>query len=399
MKLKVNQTQTLKLNTKMIQNLKILEMNSFELDKYILDEVSTNPLLLFNSKIPYRNNDDFINVASDTSIKDDLLYQLNTSNIDNKIGMYIIESLDDRGYFTNDINSSIKILNTTLSKFLKTLKQIQQFEPVGIASTSLKECLKTQVMLHKDNKILLKAIDNLELFGLGYFDKLSNILNIPKVEVENIFKTIKSLNPIPLNGYVKQAQTLIPEIFVKVIDDKVVFKLDDYSKLIVIDDSIKTDDKETLKYLKEKRKLANKLLNACQRRTLTLTIIVETIFKLQEDFFLESKINVLTLKTISELTSFHISTIHRAIKNKAFEFNNQTYPLSVLFTTGVNDISQSDIKKLVKEIINNEDKTKPLSDQKISEILLLKNIEVSRRTISKYRKSLRILSTIKRKIV
>ena len=274
MKLKVNQTQTLKLNTKMIQNLKILEMNSFELDKYILDEVSTNPLLLFNSKIPYRNNDDFINVASDTSIKDDLLYQLNTSNIDNKIGMYIIESLDDRGYFTNDINSSIKILNTTLSKFLKTLKQIQQFEPVGIASTSLKECLKTQVMLHKDNKILLKAIDNLELFGLGYFDKLSNILNIPKVEVENIFKIIKSLNPIPLNGYVKQAQTLIPEIFVKVIDDKVVFKLDDYSKLIVIDDSIKTDDKETLKYLKEKRKLANKLLNACQRRTLTLTIIV-----------------------------------------------------------------------------------------------------------------------------
>ena len=66
MKLKVNQTQTLKLNTKMIQNLKILEMNSFELDKYILDEVSTNPLLLFNSKIPYRNNDDFINILAKT---------------------------------------------------------------------------------------------------------------------------------------------------------------------------------------------------------------------------------------------------------------------------------------------------------------------------------------------
>ncbi len=402
MRLKVsqqlNQIQTIKFNQSMIHDLKILEMDAFNLEKLINNEIESNPILNLNYNYRIKKDYDFSNIASETSILEDLMYQLNTSNINNKIGTYILNSLDDNGYFSIDINESIEILKCSIKEFNKTLTSIQNLEPKGIASRNLKEYLLIQA-IDKRNLLLVEAIKNIELFAQGKFERLSKELNVSRDKVNELFKEIKNLNPYPINNIRSNNTILLPDIHIEIEDDKVIFMVEDYSKLILIDEDTTYEDKEANKYINEKRAQAKSLQRSTHRRTLTLIKIIKAILDIQNDYFFTGKLKTLTLKMISEITEFNISTISRAIKNKGYTFNNCIYPISNLFDVNVNSNSKKQILKLIKDLINNEDKNNPLSDLDISKLLLKDNINISRRAISKYRNNLRILSSSKRKAI
>jgi len=288
-------------------------------------------------------------------------------------------------------------------------------EPYGIGARSIKECLLIQSLkLNILDKIMEKIILNhLENIAENKYEVVGKAVNISSREAQRYGDLIKKLEPKPSRGFYtgEQVNYVIPDAEIKNINGEF-FVLMNESVLprLMINKAYRevlqnNEDSETNAYVKEKINQALFLIKSIEQRKNTLHKVLECVIDKQKDFFKFGKqhIRPLILKEVSEIINVHESTVSRAIKDKYVLTSYGTIKIKDLFASGLSSNSNDDdmatakIKNEIKIIINEENKSKPLSDQIISTILADRNMNISRRTVAKYREELGIKSSSMRK--
>lgn len=459
--LTIEQTQKLTMTPELIQAIQILQFNSQELEEYVQEELIENPVLELDSSfnveendreskhieedidfrervkyqerefddISYRQweyseeNEDGISsfekfTSNDETLLDVLLLELSTSSlegIDRKIGRYIIESLDDNGYLHISSKEIADAFNTTVEHIEDVLDVIQTFDPLGIGARTLEECLAIQL---REKKLLEKSVEYILLNHLKDIaeNRLNNICKKTGMsikDVQMVADLIRSLEPKPGRAYEdhNKVKYIIPDVFIdKIGDEYIVHSNDDIVPNLVVSKyyvnllNSNPTDKELNKYLNEKYDQANWLIRSIEQRKKTIYNVVNSVLNHQIDFikYGPKYLKTLTLREVAEDVGVHESTVSRSINGKYMQTPRGVYEIKYFFSSGVNDIngegmSSNSVKTYIKEIVDKEDPYNPYSDQQMVEILSDKGIEISRRTVSKYRESLNILSSSKRR--
>ncbi|SHE82038.1 RNA polymerase, sigma 54 subunit, RpoN/SigL [Thermoanaerobacter uzonensis DSM 18761] len=446
--LKLQQTQKLIMTPELKQAIEILQLNSLELNTLIEQELETNPLLekeetsedesayeydLYElskyireteERMYYDDSDDeeieevnYENfVSTKPSLTDHLLFQLHITPVSPKIQKiceYIIFSLSPSGYLRENIKDIAEILECTEEEVLEGLSIVQSFDPPGIAARNLQECLKLQLLAQDSYKgIIKKLVDyHLEEIAEGKYSYLAKLYNISPKEVQQAVDFIKKLNPKPGNSFssIADVRYIVPDVevikregeYFVIVNDSVTpkLKINNYYHSI-----LNSHDEEAKKYINSKLQSAMWLIKSLESRKETLYKVVKAIVELQRDF-LDKGINYLkpmTQKEIADIVGIHESTVSRAINGKYVATPRGLFEIKFFFQSGIsnrngNQFSAETIKNLIKKLIEEEDSANPLSDQKIADILKEKNINISRRTVAKYREECNIPSTIKRR--
>ena len=447
LKLNIYQKQKLILTQVMQQSINVLQMSANDLREYIEKEFEENPILeaefnLIESKdniklsnylnnrydenynYQYNNEDEIsvFNFISDKkSLKDYLHEQLGEIKSDikiKKVVSYMIESLDSKGYLENtlqEISSELGIDEDICQNALETL---QSLEPCGIGARDIKECLLIQL---KDKGILDENIQEIILKYLEYiadckYNYIAKELKITPKEVQAYGDIIKGLEPKPSRGYYtgEEVKFIIPDAYIVKIGDKYnVIMNKDIIPNITINNLYKQEilngkNKKEVEYVKEKVNNAIGLINDIEQRNNTILKLLECIVKKQKAYFENGKeyLKPMTLKDLADELSIHESTVSRAIKDKYILTSRGTVKIKDLFCNGIvssrvngEDVSTNNIKNKIKQLIKLENKNKPLSDQAICDLLNKEYIDISRRTVAKYREELGIKSSSKRKRV
>lgn len=438
--LDTKQTQKLKLTQEMKQSIEILQMSIQELDKTISEELDSNPVLeesTYNTidwekyvldiknKIKYKEYhgneyaDEDVNpenfIATNMSLYDYLeneIIHTNFSEKEKEIAYAIIKFVDERGYFIGDINNIAKELNTKENDVLNLLFKLQKIESNGMFARDLKECICLQIDEKLDDADIITTIikENLEEIAQKKYSLLQKKYKLNKEKLNKILKTIKNFNPKPGNRFSDFKPTyIIPDVVVEKYNDS--FEIVDvgYSTRLYLNDFYKelvitSEDEEAKEYIKDKLNKAVNLIKNIERRKKTINKVAKAIVEYQEKFFYSGEKNIIPmkLKDISEKTGFHESTISRAINGKYMLTNLGIFEFKYFFKNAINtsqdeDVSSQNIKEKIKRIISNENKNKPLSDNNIVEILKADKINISRRTVAKYREEMGINSSSQRK--
>lgn len=441
--MKLTQEQRLIITQQMKLSIKILQMSSYDLEKFINDQLQENPLLDSKSQknddigvLDYKNiikqrEREFSNksvydednekasplnfISQRKTLKEFLKEQLGVMNISEEIKetvCYLIECLDDRGYLVINNDEICRELNISLSKLEEAVKFIQTLEPDGIGARNLMECLKLQLVKKEigNNKIYQIIENYLELIADNKYVEISKKMKISVKEAQKYGDLIKTLEPKPARGFYTGEDTayIIPDAYIKKIQDEYIVIMNDKAVPGLNINSLyknilnKEDNEETVKYVKEKLNSAVFLIKSIEQRKNTLFRVLNEILKYQKSYFDlgDEYLMPMTMREISETLNIHESTVSRAIKDKYVVTDRGTIKIKRLFTNSISsesDISVNNIKNLIKKIINDENDRKPLSDQKICDLLNESNMNISRRTVAKYREEMGIKSSSKRK--
>jgi RNA polymerase sigma-54 factor len=404
------------------QSLKILTLPLLELRSVIEEELLNNPFLEDASPpLPFRSGRNEAEegpkqpqISEKLTLQDVLLRQLGMftdSDEEFKIGYEIIGNIDDNGYLKASLEEISKTLDISQAKVEKTLKLIQQFEPAGVGARTVSECLLIQLDLANENDPLLRKIieSHLEDVAKKNYTRIAKSLNQPLEKIKPLLKIISRLDPKPGRNYsAEETQHVVPDI--------TIYDKEDEFEITVNDEDIPTLninkdyramlkksklDPQTKEYLAGKLKTALELMRSVFRRKATLRRIVEAIAEIQQEAIRQdlSHLKPLTFQEVAKILNVHESTVCRAIMNKYARLPYGVVALKEFFSSSIKDTngfahSSTHIKRLLKELIENEDKKNPLSDQDIVGLLAdYKNIKISRRTVAKYREELKILST------
>ena len=451
LKQRLTQKQTLNLSPQQIQLMKLVQLPVISFIHEISNLVEENPLLEFNYEddekgsvgrfaynsskysnalLPeYETENTYIQPSSLSDYLQDQLNSLFISEEQKKTVLVLINYLDANGYLqrslddiSNDLafNENIHISTLKLQTALDTL---QTLEPHGIGAVSLQNCLIIQLEQKKatpERELALTILENyFELFSKKKFNKITEKLKITANEITLASKEILVLNPKPGSGFNelhKGEKNIIPDFILTIENDTPIIRINKSgAPSLKINDSIllnisketllKKEEKKAFEFLKENKQKAEFLIGAIKQRELTLTSIVNAIINYQKEYFLTNDYNAIkpmVLKTISDITSYEISTVSRAINSKYIDTPFGIKSLKALFSEGfVNSknesISSLSIKNIIKELIEEEPKNAPYSDSKLVDILEEKQISIARRTVTKYRKSLGFLSSHLRK--
>lgn len=446
--LHLTQQQKLVMTQQMQLSVKILQMSAYELNQYIDKEILENPVIDFQCNESYKETFDYKhlikyfeynrnmyinenNIEEKISpfnfitskktlkefLKEQLLYIDTEENI-KKVCVYVIESLDERGYLGSTVDEIAREIGVSVQKTEEAISIVQGFEPCGVAARDIKECLKIQLKNKAiiDDKIYFIVDSCLEYLANNKYSQIAKKLNITTKKAQEYGDIIKSLEPKPSRGFYNGEKTkyIVPDAYINkigyeyyiIMNDDIITKLNINSKYKQIINSSKNEyDDEIVDYVKNKISNAIFLIKSIEHRKNTLYTVLREIIKIQKDYFDygDSYLRPMTLKDISDAIGIHESTVSRAIKDKYIRTNNTTIKIKDLFTSGIylkngsESISRTSIKGMIEDIINKEDKNKPLSDEKISRILKEKNMNISRRTVTKYREELGIVSSSKRK--
>ncbi len=349
------------------------------------------------------------------------LRMLNLSEEDFRIGEYIIYNLRDDGYLDPEVTveSIAQIFNRTPEEVERILKQIQTFDPVGIAARNLQECLEIQLKnleLNGKKDLALRIIQEAyHDFVNKRYEKVADTLNVSLEEIKEALEVINKLNPKPGEGLWDSRQNyIIPDFIVEKVDDELVISLNEwnmpglqisphYRKLI---SQARKLDKDVRQFLRKKVESAKWFINALHQRRATMLKVMHAIVDLQRDFFEKGPehIKPMIMKDVANRIGMDISTVSRVVNGKYVQTDYGVFELKYFFNEGMEtadgeEISTLRIKEQLKEIIENEDPHKPLSDEKIAEILKQKGIPIARRTVAKYREQLGIpIARLRRKI-
>ena len=350
------------------------------------------------------------------SLQEHLLWQLNLS-VNNEresfIGNCIIGNINADGYLRANINDIEEISHANESEILKVLKIIQDFEPLGVGARTLKECLMIQAQMDDNSTpLILKLIDNyLDRLEERYLTKVSSELKVRVESIVEAVKKIKGYNPKP-------GQTFSSERIDYVVPDIFVVKTDNGYDVALNDDGIprlrispyyqnmlkNSAQGETKDYLEEKHKSALWFLKSIDQRRQTIHKVGKSIIKLQREFLDLglSYLKPMVLKDVAKDIEMHESTVSRITTNKYIDTPQGVFELKFFFHSGIksymgSSMSSIRVKSIIKEIILIEDEKKPLTDDEMVQALMRKNVNIARRTITKYRKELNIPPASKRK--
>lgn len=358
-------------------------------------------------------------LSSTKSLYQHLSEQIQISLADTKekiIAFRLMSFLDESGYFRGDTKKIAAILHTEESNVTKVLNKLKEFEPSGIFAENLAECIALQ--LKEKDRLDIKMqtlLQNLDLLGKREYKRLQKKLNVDEDDLKEMILDIQSTNPKPALEYEqKETDYIIPDVFVRRNKyGEYYVELNSRSLPRVLIDQryykeIKRQsekNKEAKKYLKTQSGSASFLIRALRQRAETILRISEEIVKTQRDFFengIES-LKPMALKDIAEAVEMHESTVSRVTANKYMHTPLGIFELKYFFSSAAGSYSGEDnqsttaIKHKIKQMIENEDPKKILSDDKISELLAREGLKVARRTVAKYRESLKIAPSSARK--
>ena len=426
----INQAQTLSPQVQL--TIKLLSLNNIELESYLEKKIEDNPLLIdrqntkehelriqkYSDKYSRNssNLDLLNNIGYAKSLREHLLDQLLISSMSNKekiIATYLINILDEAGYLTENDETICLKLGVNNDAYEEVLVGLQSFEPTGVFSRTLSECLYLQ--LSEKNLIndeLLELLKNIELIAEDNFRELSTRLNIGKDDLFRLINIIRKCNPKPGLNYSRDTLEIIaPDIIIeKNLSGVYAIKLvQNYFSNITVDqtynDVILESKKKKDEFITNHYRDAKMLISSIAQRQRTLLKIAHEVMLQQRDF-LENGINhmhPLNLDKISKITNLHISTVSRSIQNKYIETPRGTFEMKYFFDKGTygeeqnNQISSKTIENRIKELIKKETSSNILSDDKIVNLLKKYDINIARRTVAKYRTKLNILPSSKRK--
>ena len=439
--------QKLSITPRMIQRINILSSTSSELGEMIENELENNPALEEDSI----KNEEFENLPYEAEIhkkeyeenyrekiisKKINLYEflekqvdeLQVSNKQKTLLIELIHNINENGYFPSDFNiKEIAEEKKISSQIIEdAIKVLQKLDPSGIAARNITECLNIQIQNLKDNIYSIKTIqiakklirNNLEKLKRRSLKSISKDFRTSEEEIQKSAELIRNLKINPGEEFIDYEEELkIPDILVTIENEIIIvklneekFKFDGIKPLICSEEYLKISknlkklNTKDQQHIKEKIRQAKDFIGNVKNWKETLLKVGSIIAHNQIDFFEDGikKINPLKLEDISNETGLHISTISRTINGKFIETpSKEILSLRFFFHNSIQNISGEEIsthyiQKMIRELISNEDKKKPLSDQKISILLMETGISISRRTVSKYRENLRILSSIKR---
>ena len=453
---RIEQTQKLIMTPDLIQAIRILQYNTQDLEEYVNEELLDNPLIeLINDRaMPYsfpygyrssRSDDDFdvaqfiqdrYQAEKRETLREHLLFQLETTCCHEKCkvrGRYIINAMDENGYLFMPLSEIAEKLDTTTEKVFTSLKRIQGFEPKGVGARSLQECLLLQLddfvcpdknsaecgIEEEDYRLTREVIENhLEDLAENRVSRITKALSIQKEKLQVISDIIKTLEPKPGRGFESKegSRFIVPDLkiekteegfSVSIIDDNVPqLKIASYYSTLK---ERAESDAELRNYLAKKINSALWLIKSIEQRKDTILKIAKATIDYQQEFFEKGPecLRILTLKQVADEVGVHESTVSRSINDKYIDTPLGVYELKYFFQSGVKrckdsyhdeeSISATGVKAMIKELIEGEDSQAPLSDQEITKILMDKGIDISRRTIAKYREEEGILSSTRRK--
>jgi len=354
--------------------------------------------------------------AEAESMTSSLMRQLSLSTddpTDYKIGEWIISEIDDRGYFSSSIEERAEKLGIEPEEIIRVLEIIQTFSPTGIGARNLSECLLIQLDASYTEhpwfeKLRELVRDHLEQLAKKQYPKIASALKISIQEVQDIAAVIASLEPMPGRYFGnRDVIYIVPDVIVKKVDGEyVIYTNDDglprlrissfYKKLL----KTHKDNQQTKEYIRDKLRSAQWLVKNIQQRKETIQKVAQNIVDVQRDFFDRgiAHLRPLTLKEIAERIGMHESTVSRVTTNKYMETPRGIFELKYFFSSGIESsygqaTSSTSVKEMIRILIENEDKHKPFSDQKITELLNRRGLNIARRTAAKYREELGILSS------
>jgi len=460
--------QQQKLSPLQIQQAKLLELTTLELENRIDHELEDNPALeedkegmperesLDASDNPnqddlslgdYRTEDDIpgyrlqqyytkegpreeIPYSEEETFQEYLTGQLRLKDLtpeEFRIGEYLIGNLDSDGYLrrsSQDISNDLAFqynIEVSPQDIDKVADIIKELDPAGVGAFNLQECLLIQ--LHRKEKTPARelAINILtymfDAFSKKQYDKMMKSLGVNEEELKEAIKEITALNPRPGASWERAFDTkmsqIAPDFYVEAINGELAFSMPDkyipelkinheFADILHAQSSQKKTktkaEKEALQYVKQKVDSANWFINAIKQRNATLEKTMLAIMQVQREFFLtgeESSLKPMILKDIAEMCGYDISTISRVSNSKYVQTNWGIYPLKYFFSEGMineegEEISTREIKAILKECIEAEDKSKPLTDEALEKELKKKGYDIARRTVAKYREQMGI---------
>ena len=359
-------------------------------------------------------------VASKQSLKDQLEEQLKltlTDLTDRKIGSYLIATLDHNGYLSESVERIAMSLVAPIDDVERVLTLIQTFEPMGIAARDLKECLLIQYHQLEMQDPLVREIlgSHLEDLGANRMKEISLKTGADYVGINRAAEKIRTLNPRPSSVYlheVSTAETATPDLFMRIEEGEVIIDLNDsylptlnvsryYQEKIQNAEGL---DKGELLYLQKKLNQAVWFRQCIEKRKETIHSIAKCIFEIQIEFFEKGVrgFRPLTLSDVGARVDRHEATVSRVINGKYAHTPSGTFELKFFFSGGLRSddgemISTVRVKEIIEQAVREENPKKPLSDQVLSDLLKARGIDVARRTVTKYRETLGIASSSRRK--
>jgi RNA polymerase sigma-54 factor len=337
--------------------------------------------------------------------------------VEKQLGRYLIGNINSAGYLTVTVEQSAHDLNVNIKQVEKVLNIIQNFDPAGIGARNLSECLILQLkqrMIFDEE--LQEIIENhLEDIGAGKLNKVASMMKQPVIRIQKLADIIKTLNPKPGASFNsgEEISYIVPDVTIELIDGEYIILVNDSQMpLLTINKTYSTilkktsnsTDDDTVKFIENKLNQALWLIKSIEQRRTTIYNVTEALIKKQRDFFEKGAkyLKPLTLRQVAEEIGVHESTVSRATSNKYIQTPHGLFEFKYFFTPGLStntgtSTSTENIKQLIQEIIKGEDVTKPYSDQKIADMVMNRGISIARRSVSKYREELGILSTGQRR--
>ncbi|TCI94265.1 RNA polymerase factor sigma-54 [Tenacibaculum sp. M341] len=405
-----------------------IEAEDINIDEYLSDDEYPSYKTQSNN---YAADDDEKQVpyAAGTTFHQSLKNQLNTFRIDEQersIAEFLVGSIDDSGYIRRDIIDIVDDLaftqnvyteEETVERILKTV--VQTLDPIGVGARDLKECLIIQLKSKSPTKTKSLAINVLENafdhFVKKHYKKLLDKFNISEEELKEVNTEISKLNPKPGSSYAgnnKIAEQIVPDFTIRIIEGKLELTLNsrnapelhvsrEYNNMLkgYQDSKDKSkSQKDAVMFIKQKLDAAKWFIDAIKQRQQTLLVTMNAIMHYQYDYFLtgdERKLKPMILKDVADKIKMDVSTVSRVANSKYVSTPYGTKLIKDFFSESMKndqgeDVSTREIKKILENVIAEEDKKKPLTDEKLSKILKEKGYPIARRTVAKYREQLDI---------
>ena len=433
--LKILQTSTIELlgiiNTELQENPALEEEGPSDLDESLEEKLEEIEKMISESD---RLDDRSYNVNEEESLekydymmnsvtysktlKEHLNWQIRlilSEEIELEIAEYIIYNLNDDGFLQITESEVAERFKVSIERVHSILKEIQGLEPVGVGAKDVREALLIQLRYEgNEDSWAYRIIENhYDSFIRNKYSKIARSLGVDVDVINEAKQVISKLNPYPGHSFTPaNVKYVVPDAIVEKVDGKLVITVNDsllphlrispHLKKLVKNAS--TLSKRELKYIVEKITAASLILKSVADRKNTLYKVTEAIFTVQSDFLEKGLkfLKPLTLAEIAEKVELHESTISRVTNNKYVQTNRGVYELKYFFSSKISGIEQEDlssksIKEIIKDLIAREDRTKPLTDEAIRQKLEDLGYKISRRTVTKFREQLNILTSYKRK--
>ena len=399
----------------------------FDVDEYLSDDEIPNYKTYSNNYSP-DDDDNKVPYAAGKTFFDHLKSQIHTFRLDDEeeqIADFLIGSIDHAGYIRRDIDDIIddlaftQSLYVTKEKVQKVLNIVQRLDPVGVGAKDLKECLIIQLKRKPESKDVSNALRILEnafdMFSKKHYTKLKQKFKLSDEELRSAIEQIEHLNPKPGASYSsrsKPVDQVTPDFTIKIKNDELELTLNsrnvphmhiskDYNNMLKSykENALKTkDQKKALLFIKQKLDSAKWFIDAIKQRQNTLLSTMSCIMNIQREYFLtgdEKNLKPMILKDVAEKIDMDISTVSRVANSKYVDTPYGIMLIKDFFSESMkndegDDVSTREIKNILQNIIDNEDKKKPYTDSKLVDALKEKGYPIARRTVAKYREVLDI---------